>query len=116
MLAIQLGQRAAHGQPRQLFQQQAAFPPPGQPQLADQLLVSGLAAGGAGNPRYQFTIGHTLRVGYWKAEMQQSRPTGHQSIEQSLRARSGTKVLSLWATDAHSTIPALVELTGIVLK
>jgi hypothetical protein len=101
MLAIQLGQRTADGQPRQLLQQQATFPPPGQPQLADQLLVSGFASGRAGNPRYQFTIGHTFRVGYWKVEMQQTLQTGHQSIEQSLRARSVTKVLSLWATVAH---------------
>jgi hypothetical protein len=28
------------------------------------LFVSGLAAGGAGNPRHKFVIGHTLRVGY----------------------------------------------------
>ena len=67
MLPVQLGQRAARGQASQLFQQQTPFPSAGQSQLADQLLVTGLSAGGAGNPRYQFTICHTPRVGYCQA-------------------------------------------------
>jgi hypothetical protein len=54
VLAVQLGQRAARGQPRQLLQQQTPLPPAAQAQLAHQLLVSGLAAGRAGNPRHQF--------------------------------------------------------------
>ena len=59
VLAVQLGQLAAHGQPRQLLQQQTPLSPAAQAQFAHQLLVSGFAAGGAGNPRHQFTIGHS---------------------------------------------------------
>ena len=51
VLTVQLGQRAAHGQAGQLLQQQTPLPPAAQAQLADQLLVSGLLSGGAGNPR-----------------------------------------------------------------
>ena len=63
VLAIQLGQLAAHGQARQLLQQQAPLAPAAEAQLAHQLLVSGFAAGGAGNARDQFAIGHRSRVG-----------------------------------------------------
>ncbi len=54
MLAIQLGQLAAHRQPRQLLQQQTPLAPAAKSQFAHQLLVSGFLAGGAGNPRHQF--------------------------------------------------------------
>ena len=50
------------GEAGQLLQQQAAFPAARQAQFAHQLLVSGFLAGRAGNPRHQFTIGHTSRV------------------------------------------------------
>ena len=65
VLSVQLGQRAAHCQAGQLLQQQTPLPSACQSKLADQLLVSGLAAGRAGYPRHQFTIGHRSRVGYF---------------------------------------------------
>ncbi len=60
VLAIQLDQLAARGQPGQLLQQQTPLASAAQAQFAHQLLVSGLAAGRAGNPRHQFPIGHSL--------------------------------------------------------
>ena len=66
LLAIQLHQFAARGQPGQLLEQQAPLAPAAQAEFAHQLLVSGLLAGRAGDPRHQFTIGHRLRVGYWQ--------------------------------------------------
>jgi len=62
MLLVQLGQCAPRRQTRQLLQQQAPFPSAAQAHLAHQLLVSGLAAGIASNPRHQFQIGHSSRV------------------------------------------------------
>ena len=46
MLAIELDQAAARGEPGQLLEQQAALAPAGQRELADQLLVPGLLACG----------------------------------------------------------------------
>ena len=70
VLAVQLDQLAAHGQPRQLLQQQTPLPSAAQRQLAHQLLVSGLPAGRAGNPRQQFLVGHSLRVGHRRRSRQ----------------------------------------------
>jgi len=63
-LAVELAERAAGGEARQLFEEQTAFPAAAEAQFAHQLLVSGLAAGRAGNPRHEFTIRHRSRVGH----------------------------------------------------
>ena len=47
MIAIGLDQRAARGEASELFQQQAALAAAAEAQLADQLLVTGTASGGA---------------------------------------------------------------------
>ena len=62
MLAIELGQVAARGEAGQLLQQQAPLAAAAQAQFAHQLLVAGLGAGGAGDARDQFAIGHASRV------------------------------------------------------
>ncbi len=58
-----LDEVSPRGHAGELLEQQAALPAAAEAQLADQLLVSGFAAGGARNPRQQFPIGHSLRVG-----------------------------------------------------
>ena len=63
VLAIGLDEIAARGHAGELLQQQAAFASAAEAKLADQLLVSGFAAGGARNLRQQFPIGHMSRVG-----------------------------------------------------
>ena len=45
VLAVELGQIAAHGQPGKLLQQQAPLAPAAQSKLAHKLLVSGFATG-----------------------------------------------------------------------
>ncbi len=64
MLAVELGQIAAHGQPGKVLQQQASLASSAKAQLPHQLLVSGFAAGGAGDTRDEFAISHGLRVGH----------------------------------------------------
>ena len=60
VLAVQLDQFAARGQPRQLLQQQTPLASAAQAQFAHQLLVSGLLPGRARNPRQPVsTIGHS---------------------------------------------------------
>jgi len=46
-LAVELAERAAGVEARQLFEEQTAFPAAAEAQFAHQLLVSGLAAGRA---------------------------------------------------------------------
>ena len=65
VLAVELHQLAAHGEAGQLFEQQTALPASCQTQLADQLLVSGLLAGGVRDAFDQFLIRHSSRVGHW---------------------------------------------------
>ena len=94
VLPIQLGQRAARGEAGQLLKQQAPLSPAGQSKFADQLLVSGLSAGGAGDPRHQFTIGHRTRLGYERSGAQQQREADL-SVELGPCVSIITKVLSL---------------------
>jgi hypothetical protein len=47
-----------------LLQQKTPLAAAVQSHFAHKLLVSGLASGRAGNSRQQFSISHTLRVGY----------------------------------------------------
>ena len=54
--------RPRDGEPGQLLEQETALAPAAEPELADQLLVSGLLAGGGSDPRHQFPIGHTPRL------------------------------------------------------
>ena len=63
VLAVELGEFAAHGQAGELLQQQTPLAAAAQAQLAHKLLVSGFAAGGAGDPRHQFAIRHESRLG-----------------------------------------------------
>ena len=62
VLAVDLDELAANGEPGQLLQQQTALAPAGERELADQLLVSGLLAGGGGDPGQQLAIGHRSRL------------------------------------------------------
>ena len=62
VLAVQLGQRAVCRHPRQLLQQQPPLSPAAKAQLAHQLLVSGLAARRARNPRRQFLVRHSFEA------------------------------------------------------
>jgi hypothetical protein len=64
VLAVEFGQRAAHSEAGELFEEQTPLPSAAQRQFAHQLLVSGLPAGRARNPRQQFLVGHSSRVGY----------------------------------------------------
>ena len=81
VLPVQQEEFAARRQPGKLFQQQAPLPPAAQSQFAHKLLVSGLLTGRAGNPCQQFTIGHTLRVGYWQtAALFLVQPRGKEQI------------------------------------
>ena len=62
VFAIEFGQLAADGEAGQLFEKQATLAAAGEAQLADELLVSGFASGGAGDARHEFPIGHGSRV------------------------------------------------------
>ena len=62
MLAVELDELAADGKPGQLLEQEPALAPAAQAELADQLLVSGLLAGGGSDAGHQFAIGHTPRL------------------------------------------------------
>ena len=62
VIAIRLHQLAADGEPGQLLKQETPRAPAGERKLADQLLVSGLLAGGGGDPGEQFAISHTPRL------------------------------------------------------
>ena len=64
VLAIELDEGAAGGQAGELLEEQAALHSAAQRELADQLLVAGFLAGGAGDPRKEFLVGHSSRVGH----------------------------------------------------
>ena len=66
LLAIELDELAARGKAGKLLEQQAPLAPAAQAELADQLLVSGFAAGGAGDAGHQLAIGHKARVQSWR--------------------------------------------------
>jgi hypothetical protein len=59
---IELDEFAASGEAGQLFEQQAPLAPAAQAEFPDQLLEPGFGAGGAGDARDQFAIGHESRV------------------------------------------------------
>ncbi len=62
MLAIELDELAAEGEPGQLLEEKQALTPTARAQFADQLLVSGLAPSRGSDPRYEFAISHTPRL------------------------------------------------------
>ncbi len=64
VIAVEVGELAAHGEALQLIEEQAALAAAAEAELADKLLVAGFAAGRAGDARDQVAIGHGLRVGH----------------------------------------------------
>lgn len=62
VFAIEFGEFAAHGQARELLQQEAPLAAPAEAEFAHELLVSCFAAAGAGDPSDEFPIGHRARV------------------------------------------------------
>ena len=63
VLAIELDELAAGSEPGKLLEQQTPLAAAAQAEFADQLLVSGFSAGRGGDPREQFAIGHSSRLG-----------------------------------------------------
>ena len=61
-LAVKLHEPATRSEARQLLEEETAVAATGERELADQLLVCGLLAGGGGDPGEQFAIGHTPRL------------------------------------------------------
>ena len=64
VIAVEVGELAAHGEALQLIEEQTALAAAAQAELADKLFVAGFAAGRAGDARDQVAIGHGLRVGH----------------------------------------------------
>ena len=63
VLAVELDELAADGEAGQVLEEETALAAAAKRELADQLLVSGLLAGGGGDAGEQLAIGHSSRLG-----------------------------------------------------
>lgn len=66
MFAIDLGELAELCHAIELIEEFAALAAAAEAEFADQLFVSGFAAGGALDMAQKFSIGHVFRVGHWR--------------------------------------------------
>jgi hypothetical protein len=58
MIAVQLDESTAHGQPRQMFQQQTALATSAEAKFTDELFIACPLTGRALDVAYQFTVSH----------------------------------------------------------